>query len=284
MQAKRSSEFLSMFDFISFGSGSSGNAYLLSYQDDDEVFAPRSTILIDAGIGSRSLQSAMSQHGFSIHAVDGLLLTHDHSDHARNAGRLCEKFNIPVYATAKTFEGVKHNPTIKTISATDLCMAIVPRESFRVGQFVVTAFSVSHDSWDCVAYKVEVGGETFVLITDCGAMTAELGEQIRCAHYLVIESNHDVGMLECGPYPTHLKERILSSSGHLSNRACADALGQYLSERIRGVWLCHLSADNNKPALALAESAEVMSQFADAHLHVLPRKGTAIFRLHAPME
>lgn len=268
-----------MFQFISFGSGSSGNCYLLSYQNESDLLARRTTILIDAGVGIRTLQSSMNRYGYSLPAVDALLLTHDHSDHARNAAKLNGKYGMEVYATEKTFDGIRRNPTIKSVPVVAEKCLVQYCQMFRIGDFSITAYPVCHDSMDCVAYKIEVGGKIFTLITDCGEISMELGHLISASNYLVLESNHDVGMLRGGRYPVWLQRRVEGSHGHLSNEACAAALEQYLSNDIENVFLCHLSAENNREALALETSACIVSRFKNASLVVLPRRTVELFDL-----
>ena len=121
---------------------------------------------------------------------------------------------------------------------------------FNVGEFKVTPFGVPHDSTDNVGYFVECGGVTFCLITDVGHITEEMHDFISRSNYLVIEANHSVEMLQQGPYPQYLKDRILGPNGHLSNDDCANALADYATPILRHVWLCHLSEENNHPELA----------------------------------
>ena len=136
---------------------------------------------------------------------------------------------------------------------------------------------MSHDSSDCVGYRIQQADLTFCLATDVGEVTPAVAEAIGQANYLVLEANHDEEMLAQGPYPNYLKARIRSARGHLSNRQCADALVTYASPRLRQVWLCHLSEENNHPELARKTVEAVLRSYgivagADFGLEILNRQ------------
>jgi len=146
----------------------------------------------------------------------------------------------------------------------------------KLGDFAVTPFLVPHDANENVGYQIDVEGVSFVIITDVGSVTEEVKCRIRNAHYLIIEANHDVEMLNNGPYPAYLKTRILSSSGHLSNDVCGHALAENMSENLRHVWLCHLSEENNHPELARKTVEAILRSYGiipgkDMELEVLRR-------------
>ena len=109
-------------------------------------------------------------------------------------------------------------------------------------------FHIPHDSQDCVGYQIESEGIVFVLMTDVGHVTDEMKRIIGLANYLVLEANHDDDMLKNGPYPEHLKSRIKSKIGHLSNRECGVALAENATPNLKHVWLCHLSEENERPS------------------------------------
>ena len=120
----------------------------------------------------------------------------------------------------------------------------------QIGAFQVTPFAVPHDSVDNVGYEIVTENLTFVIVTDCGSMTDTIKEHLSRANFLVIEANHDPEMLAEGPYPAHLKARIVSQVGHMSNQDCGKALAENATAELRHVWLCHLSEENNHPELA----------------------------------
>lgn len=258
-----------MFKFISFGSGSSGNSYLL-YTDTDAM-------MIDAGIGMRTLKKRFSDSGLRLSDVHNIIVTHDHADHVKSVGALSRDHNLPVYATAEVHEGIRRNYCVRHKVSAELTRHVVKGETVRVGEFSVTPFAVPHDSTDNVGYSIEHGGTVFCLITDAGEITDEIKPYISSADYLVIEANHDEQMLLAGNYPEHLKRRIVSPVGHLSNRACAEAIAESGDpQRLRHVWLCHLSEENNHPELARKTVEDSLRRNGfTAELTVLKRKTTS---------
>lgn len=231
-----------MLRFISFGSGSCGNCYYIYTEDCG--------ILIDVGVGVRKLKKYFSDYGLNMKSVKHILVTHDHADHVKNVGNLSSTYNLPVYATEIVHEGIRRNYCVKKKVGTDNVRFISKGETLRLGDFDITPFGVPHDSLDNVGYKINHGDLTFCLMTDIGHVTEEMEQIIRCADYLVIEANHDEEMLRNGPYSDFLKDRVASDSGHLSNRQCAATLKANATQKLRHVWLCHLSQENNHPELA----------------------------------
>ncbi len=266
-----------MLRFISFGSGSSGNCYYL-YTDSDGL-------MIDAGVGVRALKKYFRDYGLSLSHLHHLLITHDHADHIKCVGSISHDLLLPVYATEQVHQGIDRNYCVtRKVNAADR-RVVEPGKQMELGDFLVTPFSVPHDSSDNVGYMVEAEGISFCIITDAGRVTDEMVPFISRAHYLVIEANHDREMLKAGPYPQHLKERIISGTGHLSNNECADAVAQHMGEQLRHVWLCHLSEENNHPELARKTVETVLRSYGivvgkDLELDVLKRTmPTGIFEL-----
>ena len=231
-----------MLKFISFGSGSSGNCYYLGTDTDG--------LMIDMGVGIRTLKKHMKDYGVQIGSVHHLLVTHDHADHIKSVGSFCHDYHIPVYATSRVHHGIEHNYCVTRKVAPEMKKALESGEQVTLGDFVVRPFPIPHDATENVGYEIEVEGVVFVIMTDIGMITDDIRKIITKANYLVIEANHDVQMLNDGPYPEYLKKRILSGSGHLSNTECGEALAENMSEGLRHVWLCHLSEENNHPELA----------------------------------
>lgn len=228
--------------FRSFGSGSTGNCYYLGTEDQG--------ILIDAGISAREIHNCLRAMKLDFPNIMGVLVTHDHADHIRSVGRLGEHIHIPIYTTAAIHAGIDRNygVTLKLKTARRFFDKGQPFELFGMR---INTFGVSHDSTDCLGYSIDYMGERFVLITDCGTPNDQIEEAIRTANHLVIEANHDEQMLLNGPYPTYLKERILSDRGHQSNDTCGELLARNYHEGLRHIFLCHLSQENNEPALAV---------------------------------
>ena len=162
---------------------------------------------------------------------------------------------------------------------------VEPSVPFQIGDFIVTPFHVPHDSSDNVGYFIEADGVTFCLMTDVGHVTDEMASFIGRAQYLVIEANHDKEMLQHGPYPQFLKDRITNGTGHLNNELCGEAIAKNMGEHLCHVWLCHLSEENNHPELARKTVETVLRSYGlvvgkDFLLEVLKRtKPTGIFEL-----
>lgn len=231
-----------MLRFICLGSGSNGNSYFL--------FTDSYGIMIDAGIGIRTLKKRFQSAGLELDRINAILITHDHADHIKSVGTLSNDYSLPVYATEDVHKGIGRNFCVSPKLKPELTHYIFKNRSFALNDFQITPFHVPHDSSDNVGYSIKHGETTFCLITDAGHVTGEFGSFIAASDYLVLEANHDENMLRQGPYPPYLKERIMGPYGHLSNKTAAELLCANLTPRLRHVWLCHLSEENNHPDLA----------------------------------
>ena len=266
-----------MLKFISFGSGSSGNCYFLYTEDDG--------LLIDTGVGVRTLKKHFRDYGLSLSQVHHVLITHDHADHIKCIGSLSHDYHLPVYATSAVHKGIDRNYCVTKKVAQELRHQLSYEEKIEIGAFQVTPFHVPHDSSDNVGYLIEAEGTRFCIMTDVGHVTEEMAQFIGKANYLVIEANHDREMLQQGPYPEHLKARIVSGTGHLNNVQCGEAIAKNASIELRHVWLCHLSEENNHPELARKTVESVLRSYGivvgkDFELEVLKRtKPTGIYEL-----
>ena len=239
-------------NFISFGSGSSGNC---SYIGDDNE-----GMLIDAGVAPDVVEKELARHGIGVDRIRAVLVTHDHSDHVRYIYPLVRKrFQIGVYCTPRTLNGILRRHSISN-RIKDYHHAIYKEHPFRVGNFTVTAFEVSHDGTDNSGFIIRYGGRNMVVATDMGVITERADFYMRQADYLMIEANYDEQMLTNGTYPEYLKARIRSALGHLGNTDTAEYLRKIYTPKLRNVFLCHLSKDNNKPELALAEVEKALTE------------------------
>ena len=266
-----------MLKFISFGSGSSGNCYYLFTETDG--------LMIDIGVGIRTLKKYFRDYGLSLSSIHHVCITHDHADHIKSVGSISHEYHLPIYATENVHTGIDRNYCVQRKLSSDKKHVIIPGESMQMGSFLVTPFNVPHDATENVGYQIEAEGITFCLITDAGSITEEIREYISRADYLVIEANHDIEMLTQGPYPPHLKKRIQSATGHLNNHDCAVAIAENMKEGLKHVWLCHLSEENNHPELARKTIETILHQYGivagkDFELEVLKRKTpTGIYTL-----
>lgn len=229
------------YKFFSLGSGSSGNCYYLGSSEGG--------ILIDAGIGIRNVMKALREYGVSFEKIRGILITHDHADHIKTVGCFGDKYNIPIYSTQTIHNGILRNKVVQA-QLFQSRRVIEKDQPFNIGDFKITAFEVPHDSIENVGYSIELGDQTFVLITDIGHITEKVKEYAKEANHLVIEANYDEQMLQMGRYPYILKQRIANGMGHLSNKQSAEFISSIYTSNLRNVWLCHLSQDNNHPEIA----------------------------------
>lgn len=227
--------------FMSLASGSSGNCYYLGYGDHG--------ILIDAGIGIRAIKKTLKDAGIPMHSILGVFVTHDHADHIKAVGHLGEKLHVLIYTTARIHEGINKSYCMSEKLHSSV-RYLEKEEPMQLGAFRITSFEVPHDGTDNVGYCIEVDGRFFSFVTDLGEITPLAAQYINKANYLIIEANYDEEMLEMGPYPAYLKQRISGKNGHLSNLAAADFLAENITEELQYIWLCHLSKDNNHPELA----------------------------------
>ena len=229
-----------MARFSPLFSGSSGNCLYIGTAEDG--------ILVDAGVSARRIERALWAREIDPGSIRAVLVTHEHSDHVRGLRVFCKKYKIPVYATAKTCQALR---TAGVIEPETLCLPL--DDDQIVAGFRVVPFCTSHDCDGSCGYRIVLPDDRCVgVATDLGVMTQTVRDHLRGCDLKHIESNHDVRMLENGPYPYPLKRRILSDEGHLSNLACARELPQLVRDGTTRISLGHLSRENNLPDLAFA--------------------------------
>ncbi|MCG8643761.1 MAG: MBL fold metallo-hydrolase [Desulfobacterales bacterium] len=229
------------FEVCSLASGSKGNSLFVGYNDQG--------ILVDAGLSGVEIQRRLSARGISPERLTAIIITHEHSDHIRGAGVLNRRFNIPVYITPKTFQACSSLGTM-----TGVCFFEGGR-AFDIGRVRVTPFSISHDATDPVGLTLETQGQKIGVATDLGVATNLVKNHLKNSSLLYLESNHDLEMLLNGPYPWHLKQRIKSRTGHLSNTDTRQLVSELRTDRLKHVILAHLSEENNCPKKAADEVA-----------------------------
>lgn len=227
--------------FCSIASGSSGNC----------IYAGSSgtSVLIDAGISGKRIEAGLNGLDLTTKEMDGILVTHEHSDHIKGLGVLARRYGIPIYATQGTIDAVMNMPYVGKIPE-ELLRPVRADERFMIGDLEILPFSISHDAAEPVGYRIGHEGRAAAVATDMGCYDDYTVRNLTGLDVLLLESNHDVRMLEAGRYPYYLKRRILSEKGHLSNESCGRLLGLVLHDRIREIFLGHLSAENNYEALA----------------------------------
>ncbi len=222
-------------------SGSSGNCILIA--------SDHHSILVDAGISGKRIEAGLRSIDMKSSDIDAILITQEHSDHIKGIGILARRYGIPLYTTQGTADALLEMTTIGKIPD-GLIHVINAEEAFAIGDLSVKAFRTSHDAAEPVGYRVEHGGKSAAVSTDLGEYTDYTVEQLRNLDVLLLESNHDLRMLQAGRYPYYLKRRIMSEKGHLSNDDAGRLLCRLLHDDIKHVYLGHLSHENNYEALA----------------------------------
>ena len=250
-------------------SSSSGNAGV--------VFSENTRILVDAGKPGRAITDALKETGIAPESINGIVVTHEHTDHTKGVGIMSRKFGIPVYANAPTWEAMEY--TVGEIKLANT-RVFETGEDFYIGDINVLPYAVSHDAAEPVGYSFTHGGRTMAQLTDTGCVTKQMFGFIENAELLLIESNHDVDMLKNGRYPMQLKRRILGSHGHLSNVTAGNLCAMLCQTKKRRFILGHLSPENNTEEIAMRTVSQLLydSGIDDAELYIAKKdRPTAIF-------
>lgn len=218
-------------------SGSTGNCVYIENKD--------TAILVDAGVSAKRITDALLERGLSVDKIKGVFVTHEHTDHISGVRVFCSRNHISVYSTRGTYEGMDDAGALKNVDAN-----IIEGET-DMKDFGVDFFHTSHDTKESCGYIVDLGGKKIAVCTDLGVVTDEVHNALIGCDTVLIESNHDVKMLQNNSmYPFPLKRRILSESGHLSNNACAEEIEKLIKSGATRFILAHLSRENNLPMLA----------------------------------
>ncbi|MBQ6568832.1 MAG: MBL fold metallo-hydrolase [Clostridia bacterium] len=227
-----------MARFCPLFSSSSGNSYLIGGGGE--------YILIDAGVSAKRLETAVKSVGVEPENIKAVFITHEHIDHISGTRVLCSRYKMPVYATEGTLRYMEKHGHLAGVSA-----EVMPGGGVEIAGMSITNFATPHDSSESCGYRVTTtDGRRAAIATDIGVVTDEVKNGICGCDLVVLESNHDIGMLRCGPYPYVLKQRILSDIGHLSNESCARELPSLVEAGTTRIFLGHLSKENNYPDLA----------------------------------
>jgi phosphoribosyl 1,2-cyclic phosphodiesterase len=234
--------------FASLGSGSRGNGTL--------VQAGETLLLVDCGFSLKETEARMARLGVEAAQLDAILVTHEHSDHCSGVGRLSRKFDLPVYLTRGTWSTGR----CEGASRVEHFHSEAP---FDIGAINVSPIAVPHDAREPCQFLFSDGRRSLGILTDLGSVTAAVTEHYRDCHALLLECNHDVAMLESGPYPPQVKRRVAGDWGHLNNRQAAALLAQVSSDGLKHLVIAHISEQNNcreEVATALAEVHDAMEQ------------------------
>ena len=228
-------------NLCSIASGSSGNCIYTGTE--------KAGILIDAGISAKRIEQGLASIDRNIKEIKGIFVSHEHSDHIKGLGVLARKHHIPIYGTKGTIEAVKNTASLGAIDE-DLYRIIQAEEDVVIDDLVVKPFRISHDAAEPVAYRMECGDKSAAVATDLGFYNQTVVDKLQKLDVLLLESNHDIHMLQVGSYPYQLKRRILGDRGHLSNESAGKLLCHLLHDDLKAVFLGHLSKENNYDELA----------------------------------
>lgn len=223
-------------------SGSSGNSYYIGSKE--------AGILIDAGRSAKQLTEMLRTCGIDPLAVQGIFVTHEHSDHVSGLRVFASRYNVPVFGSAGTLDALCDMDINNGSFA-----AAYMEQGIQLADMTVSSFRTSHDCAESCGYRVKTpDGKILTLATDLGFLSEEVCGNLYGSDYVILESNHDIRMLETGGYPYPLKRRILSDHGHLSNKACSEFLPKLHASGTRKFLLAHLSSENNTPDIAYQTS------------------------------
>lgn len=246
--------------YYSIASGSTGNSGL--------YVAGNTAILIDMGVSVRALRQALARVELDIPDLAAVLITHEHTDHIKGMATFVKKYDVPIYATEETAREI----VFKTPLAADKLRPFRGGEQFAIGSFCVRSFLTPHDAAASVGYVVTGAGASFGFATDLGFMPGEIRRLLQGCDTVVLESNHDPYMLQTGPYPWPLKQRVGGAYGHLSNPDCAVCAAFLAKSGTRTLILAHLSEHNNTPVTAFRETRAALDDAGvSCELYVAPK-------------
>lgn len=238
------------------GSGSSGNC---AYVETDEA-----RVLVDAGFSGRQIRQRLASIGRAPENLSAIFITHEHTDHINGLAGLADKLRIPVYCNRATKDEID-----RILNVRAEFRLFTSGEGFEIGDLTVETFSIPHDAQDPVGYLLRTPTANIGFATDLGHVTRLVAERIRHANALVLESNHDVKMLQdCPRRPWSLKQRILGRHGHLSNEAAADCAADIMTGNLKHLYLGHLSRECNKPELAQRVVQKRLDAIGAAHVRL----------------
>lgn len=240
--------YLLMAKFCSLFSSSDGNCTYIG--------CSQGGILIDVGVSAKRTEQALADINISPSAIEAIFVTHEHSDHIKGIRVFAERYGIKVYSSAGTLAGMEELNAVTAKTKTD----VIPECGIEAGGMFIRAFRTPHDSRESTGYSIVTpDGKRLAVATDIGTVTEEIMNSVYGSDLILLESNHDIGMLQNGPYPYFLKQRILSNHGHLSNENCAKTAVKLMESGTTRFILGHLSKENNIPSLAYETTHAAMT-------------------------
>ncbi len=251
------------------GSGSTGNAIY--------VASSTTRLLIDAGLSAKQIALRLDQLGVIPESINGICVSHEHGDHVAGLRVLQKRHGIPIYTNAGTLRGIMRQPKSDEISA----RIFQTGAPFTIGDIAIDPFSVPHDAYEPVGFRMHTARSCVGMVTDLGMATSLVREKLKGCQAIIVESNHDEDLLREAPRPWPLKQRIRSRQGHLSNMDAARLISDSASEGLEQVFLAHLSSDCNTPETALrtVESQLRLDGLGHIRLEVsMPDRPTSLWR------
>lgn len=251
--------------YCSIASGSSGNCHYIGYKDTN--------ILIDAGLSGKRITKGLDEIDIDANKLNGIFVTHEHSDHIKGIGVLSRKYDLPIFVNYKTWNAIKEK--IGKVKEENIKIFENDKE-YAIGDMGIKPFSITHDAVDPVGFKMTDGKKAISVATDIGHVSDNIKENLLGSKLIVLESNYDKEMLLMGSYTYALKKRVMSDIGHLSNEAAAKFAVELIKNGAENLLLAHLSRENNFPALAFETSNHILTENGmkigkDANLEILMR-------------
>ena len=228
-------------NLCTIASGSSGNCTF--------VGSEHTKLLVDAGVSGSRIECGLKSIDVCPDEIQGVLVTHEHTDHISGLGVLARRYHVPIYGTAETINSILKIKNIGRIEE-ELLHYVTPDEAFMINDITVEPFSTSHDASNSVCYTFEAEGHKIGMATDLGKYDDYIISKLEGSEILLLEANHDVNMLMVGGYPYYLKQRIIGDKGHLSNENSAKLICKLMHEKLKHITLAHLSKENNFEELA----------------------------------
>ncbi len=238
------------------GSGSSGNAIFIA--------SGKTRVLIDAGLSAKQVALRLEQLGIVPESINGICVSHEHGDHISGLRVLQKRHGIPIYANAGTLTGIQRQPKAHEINV----RIFQTGSPFEIGEITIEPFSVPHDAYEPVGFRLQGSGGCVGVVTDLGMGTSLIREKLKGCQALIMESNHDEDLLREAPRPWSLKQRIRSRQGHLSNIDAARLIADSATQALEHVFLAHLSSDCNTPETALRTVASQLRLDGLGHIQL----------------
>lgn len=220
-------------------SGSSGNSVY--------VASATTRLLIDAGLSAKQIALRLDQIGVVPESINGICVSHEHGDHVSGLRVMQKRHGIPIYSNAGTLKGIMRQPKSHEISA----KIFQTGSAFEVGDITIEPFSIPHDAYEPVGFRIRTGDITLGIVTDLGMSTSLVRDKLKGCNVAIVEANHDEDLLREAPRPWPLKQRIRSRQGHLSNIDAARLIIDSATDKLEHVFLAHLSSDCNTPDTAM---------------------------------